>query len=154
MVDVGAVLCAVDAKSTTISWCVLFFVLKEIHGVYYYLRSDGPPEVGGACFLGSVFRAVPPAELQVSVPDPVSEPVAPAPVQQLPSIALPSRRQSNRLLARPSSVPVSRWATHRLIRQLDLVGQDEAIERYERLFQHPLPRKTRAALQAVTRIAS
>ena len=153
MVDVRAVLCAVDAKSTTISWCVLFF-LKEIHGVYYYLRSDGPPEVGGACFLGSVFRAVPPAELQVSVPDPVSEPVAPAPVQQLPS-----RRQSNRLLARPSSVPVSRWATHRLIRQLDLVGQDEAIgdeavERYERMFQHPLPRKTRAALQAVTRIAS
>ena len=43
--------------------------------------------------------------------------------------------------------------------RLDLVGQeeaigDEAVERYERMYQHPLPRKTRAALQAITRIAS
>ena len=56
-------------------------------------------------------------------------------------------------------MPVSRRATHHLIRQLDLVGQeeaigDEAVERYERMYQHPLPRKTRAALQAITRIAS
>ena len=56
-------------------------------------------------------------------------------------------------------MPVSRRATHRLIRQLDKVGQedaisDEAVERYERMYQHPLPRKTRAALQAITRIAS
>ena len=40
------------------------------------------------------------------------------------------------MLARPSSMPVSRRATHRLIRQLDLVGQeeaigDEAVERYD-----------------------
>ena len=53
-------------------------------------------------------------------------------------------------LARPSSVPVSRRATHRLIRQLDLVGQeeaigDEAVEKYERMYQRPLPRKTMAA---------
>jgi len=75
------------------------------------------------------------------------------------SAAPPPRRQSSRLLARPSSVPVSRRATHRLIRQLDLVGQeeaigDEAVEKYERMYQRPLPRKTMAALNAVTRIAS
>jgi hypothetical protein len=51
--------------------------------------SDGPPEVGGACFLGSVFRAVPPAELQVSVPDPVSEPVAPLPFSSCPLLLRP-----------------------------------------------------------------
>ena len=66
------------------------------------------------------------------------------------SAAPPPRRQSSRLLARPSSVPVSRRATHRLIRQLDLVGQeeaigDEAVEKYERMYQRPLPRKTMAA---------
>jgi len=97
-------------------------------------------------FLGSIFTPIPAAQLQ-----------PPIPVQPHPSPAA-HRRQSNRLLARPSSVPVSRRATHRLIRQLDLVGQeaigDEAVERYERMYQHPLPRKTRAALQAITRIAS
>jgi len=99
-----------------------------------------PDELGGGTgsFLGSVFREIPPAEL-------------PAPVQQPPpTAASSSRRQSNRLLARPSSVPVSRRATHRLIRQLDLVGQeeaigDEAVEKYERMYQRPLPRKTMAA---------
>ena len=108
-----------------------------------------PDELGGGTgsFLGSVFREIPPAEL-------------PAPVQQPPpTAASSSRRQSNRLLARPSSVPVSRRATHRLIRQLDLAGQeeaigDEAVEKYERMYQRPLPRKTMAALTAVTRIAS
>ena len=69
------------------------------------------------------------------------------------------RRQSNRLRARPSSVPVSRRVTHRLIRQLDLVGSqeavgDEAVEKYIKMHHGPLPKKTAAALAAVTRIAS
>lgn len=73
------------------------------------------------------FREIPPAEL-------------PTPVQQLPPPAAPpSRQQSIRLLARPSSVPVSRRATHLLIRQLDLARQEEAIgdevvEIYERMY--------------------
>jgi hypothetical protein len=113
---------------------------------------DGPPSANGleddrAGFLGSLFREIPPAELST-------------PVQQLPPPAVPpSRQQSIRSLARPSSVPVSRRATHLLIRQLDLARQeeaigDEAVEIYERMYQHPLPRKMMAALNIVTRIAS
>ncbi|RLM64831.1 hypothetical protein C2845_PM16G02900 [Panicum miliaceum] len=113
---------------------------------------DGPPAADGleddrAGFLGSLFMKIPPAEL-------------PTPVQQLPPpTAPPSRQHSNRLLARPSSVPVSRRATHLLIRQLDLARQEEAIgdkavEIYERMYQYPLPRKTMVALNTVTRIAS
>ena len=62
--------------------------------------ADEQPDGGRANFLRSVFTAIPPAQLQV--PDPVQHQPPPAP---------PSRRQSNRLLARPSSVPVSRRAT-------------------------------------------
>jgi hypothetical protein len=51
-------------------------------------------------------------------------------------------RQSNRLLARPSSVPVSRRATHRLLCQLGLVDSEQAVGdaamlQYEQMYQRP-----------------
>ncbi|KAF8725767.1 hypothetical protein HU200_020320 [Digitaria exilis] len=97
-----------------------------------------------------MFTEVPPPVLNAQ---PRSAPTPPAPTPQ------PPKRQSSRLLARPSSVPVSRRATHRLMRQLDIIGQgqaigDEAVAQYERTYAGPMPRKTVAALAAVTRVAS
>ncbi|KAF8662973.1 hypothetical protein HU200_055559 [Digitaria exilis] len=97
-----------------------------------------------------MFTEVPPAAL-VAPPMNIVDPSAPSPRAPL--------RQSSRLLARPSSVPVSRRATHRLMRQLGVVEQDqaignEAVAQYERTYYGPMPRKTVAALAGVTRVAS
>ncbi|RLN24795.1 hypothetical protein C2845_PM07G35210 [Panicum miliaceum] len=77
-------------------------------------------------FLEDIFVDPPAAVVPASPPRRALAAVAAAPES--------GRRQSDRLRARPSSVPVSRRATRRLVRQLDL--------------------KTAAALAAVTRIAS
>nr|CAB3488847.1 unnamed protein product [Digitaria exilis] len=118
---------------------------------------DGPAAVevqdedsARTSFLGSMFTEVPPPALGAQ---PRSTPAPPAPTPQ------PPKRQSIRLLARPSSVSVSRRATHRLMRQLDIIGQgqaigDEAVAQYERTYAGPMPRKTVVALAAVTRVAS
>ncbi|CAO2039669.1 unnamed protein product [Urochloa humidicola] len=103
-------------------------------------------ETARAQFFNTVFAEVPQPVLAVPAPPAPT----PAPVPQ---------RQSERLRARPSSVPVSRRATHRLIRELDFVGDgeaigDEAVAKYERMYQGPVPRKSVAALAAVTRVAS
>ncbi|CAO2179556.1 unnamed protein product [Urochloa humidicola] len=118
------------------------------------MEIDGPAEpagvrgAAGAQFIDDVFKEVPPAVLQ----EPVVQLMQPTPTE-------PKRRQSSRLMARASSVPVSQRGTHRLIRQLGMAGAgqevgDEAVEQYIKMYQRPLPRKTVAALQSVTRIAN
>ncbi|CAN6198765.1 unnamed protein product [Urochloa humidicola] len=109
-----------------------------------------PQEAARERFFGSIFAPVPPPVLPA--PAPAVELVTPTPKPI-------AQRQSKRLMARPSSVPVSRRATHRLIRELGFVGQnepigDEAVAEYERMHYGPMPRKTVAALAAVSRVAS
>ncbi|RCV36025.1 hypothetical protein SETIT_7G286600v2 [Setaria italica] len=103
-------------------------------------------------FFGTVFAEVPPPAMAAPPANIVDDQPAPTP-------QVPQKRHSKRLLARPSSVPVSRRSTHRLMRQLDIVGQDQAIgdeaaAQYEKMYKGPMPRKTVAALAAVSRVAS
>ncbi|KAF8690166.1 hypothetical protein HU200_041408 [Digitaria exilis] len=96
-----------------------------------------------------MFTDLPPPALEAP-PQATAKPPAPTPAP---------KRQSSRLMARPSSVPVSRRATHRLMRQLDIISQgqaigDEAVAQYEHTYHSPMPRKTVVALAAVTRVAS
>ncbi|CAO2162745.1 unnamed protein product [Urochloa humidicola] len=127
----------------------------EIDGPSVFEAKDGGPKGGEVeaqhaareHFFSSVFADVQPAALPTPAPAP------------MPTPRVQPQRQSERLLTRPSSVPVSRRATHRLMRQLDFVGQDEpigdeALEKYEKMHYGPMPRKTVAALAAVTRVAS
>jgi hypothetical protein len=67
-----------------------------------------------ATFFDTVFVEVPPPPL-VAPPAFTAEPPA-------PTLQLQAKRQSSRLAARLSFVPMALKATHRLIRQLDIVG--------------------------------
>ncbi|XP_072151134.1 uncharacterized protein [Setaria viridis] len=103
-------------------------------------------------FFGTVFAEVPPPAMAAPPANIVDDQPAPTP-------QVPQKRHSKRLLARPPSVPVSRRSTHRLMRQLDIVGQDqaigdEAVAQYEKMYKGPMPRKTVAALAAISRVAS
>jgi hypothetical protein len=123
------------------------------------MEIDGPPLAKGdvaegarAKIFGSVF---------VEVPPPVLAPQPPGGEPPAPSTQVQQKRQSTRLMARPSSVPVALRAQHRLMRQLDFVRQgqaigDEVVAQYEEMYQSstPMPKKTVATLVVVTWVAS
>jgi hypothetical protein len=73
------------------------------------------------------------------------------------SISAEPTRRSRRQAALKSSVPVSKRASSRLMRELELVGPDERIleaasKQYEVLFQGPLAPKSIATLRVATRL--
>ncbi|KAF0903890.1 hypothetical protein E2562_029973 [Oryza meyeriana var. granulata] len=86
------------------------------------------------------------------------EPLLPNPVQEdAPAPALPTIRHSARLAKKATTIPVSLRAQHRLIRQLEIVQDDEpinddAVQRYIHAFAQPLPSHVIAACRALTHI--
>ncbi|KAF8755806.1 hypothetical protein HU200_011278 [Digitaria exilis] len=68
-------------------------------------------------------------------------------------------RASSRLAARPSSIPVSKRAQHRLIRELDFINKDERIvedvvSAYIETYKTPLPSAAVSALRAASRLGN
>ncbi|KAF8705744.1 hypothetical protein HU200_030946 [Digitaria exilis] len=68
-------------------------------------------------------------------------------------------RASSRLVARPSSIPVSKRAQHRLIRELDFINKDERIvedvvSAYIETYKTPLPSAAVSALRAASRLGN
>ncbi|KAF8700339.1 hypothetical protein HU200_034271 [Digitaria exilis] len=88
-----------------------------------------------------------PARLHREPPAPVEEPVC----------NTNTRRASSRLAARPSPIPVSKRAQHRLLRELNFINKDERIiddvvSAYIETYKTPLPAEAVTALRTVARL--
>ncbi|KAK3138116.1 hypothetical protein QOZ80_5AG0364760 [Eleusine coracana subsp. coracana] len=107
-------------------------------------------------FIDNMFKDAPPVAATMAL-----RPAQPSrsPRPRVRSVSAEPSRRSIRQAKQKSVVPVPMRATHRLIRQLDLAGTDEAIgdealKRYMAMYKSPLPRKAIATIWAMTRLAN
>ncbi|KAF8710066.1 hypothetical protein HU200_029794 [Digitaria exilis] len=106
-------------------------------------------------FTEQVFSELPPAILE----SPTRHHRQPLACMEESADTSKGLRASSRLAARPSSIPVSKRAQHRLIRELDFINKDERIvedvvSAYIETYKTPLPSAAVSALRAVSRLGN
>ncbi|KAG2593878.1 hypothetical protein PVAP13_5NG012677 [Panicum virgatum] len=114
-----------------------------------------PPSSRTDTFIDRVFSAPPCAEL----PPPARTLRREAVALREPSARLKAKaqRSSSRLAARPTPIPASKRAQHRLIRELNFISKEETVGEdvltaYIDTYKDTLPSKAIAALRSATRL--
>ncbi|KAF8648719.1 hypothetical protein HU200_064773 [Digitaria exilis] len=106
-------------------------------------------------FTEQVFSELPPAILE----SPARHHRQPPACMEESADTSKGLRASSRLAARPSSIPVSKRAQHRLIRELDFINKDERIvedvvSAYIETYKTPLPSAAVSALRVASRLGN
>ncbi|RLM80417.1 hypothetical protein C2845_PM12G10900 [Panicum miliaceum] len=120
-----------------------------------------PPALEDGDFIDRAFSAPPPPPPRVvlSPPARVLRCEAVQAREPLARLKAKAQRASNRLAARPSSIPVSKRAQHRLIRELSFINKeekvgDDAVAAYIDTYKSTLPPKAVAALRSATKLGN
>jgi len=111
---------------------------------------------GSELDVWSLFKAIPPPVLETPLPLPTGHHQGRSDKQKR---VAPSTRSSLRLAARPSPVPVSQRAQHKLMKELSFMGNqsvepDAAVTTYIDMYQGDLPEQAVQAIRAATKLGN